>query len=120
MLGGKLFVLKLSNIKSQNPEITNQLIELDESLAKCGRHRIDIRELTIAQIREHFQMGRLSSVELTQCYLDRISQIDVYLRSVIEVNPEAITLARQADADRIAGYDELCRIERFHSTQFTI
>lgn len=89
---------------SQNPWITNQLVDLDEFLSECGPYGIDIRELTIGQIREHFQSGRLSSFELTECYLDRISEMDVYLRSVIEVNPEALTLARQADVDRTEGY----------------
>lgn len=48
-------------------------------------------------------MGRLTSLELTQCYLDRISEMDVHLRSVIEVNPEAIALAQRADVERSEG-----------------
>lgn len=83
--------------------INQHLVELDELLSKCGPFAIDIRELTIAQIQEHFRMGRLTSVALTQCYLNRISEMDVYLRSVIEVNPEAIALAERADMERSAG-----------------
>lgn len=79
------------------------LIDLDESLSRCGTFKIDIRELTILQFQEHFQSGRLTSTELTECYLHRISKIDVYLNSVIEINPEAIVLANKADKERIAG-----------------
>lgn len=82
----------------------DHLVELDENLSKCGSFQIEIRELTIPQIQQHFQTGRLTSVELTTCYLQRISEIDVYLRSVIEVNPEAIQLAERADVERSAGY----------------
>lgn len=76
---------------------------MDENLSKCGVFQIEIRELTVQQIQEHFQTGRLTSVELTTCYLERIAEIDVYLRSVIEVNPEAIELAERADIERSAG-----------------
>lgn len=84
--------------------INQNLTDLDELLSECGPFAIDIRELTIVQIQEHFRLGRLTSVDLTQCYLNRISEIDVYLRSVIEVNPEAIALAERADMERSAGY----------------
>lgn len=79
---------------------SENLIYLDELLSECGPYGIDIRELSITQIQEHFRTGRLTSVSLTQCYLNRISEMDVYLRSVIEVNPEAIALAEIADMER--------------------
>ncbi len=85
-------------------ETTNKLADLDESLADCGQFRIDIRELTILEITENFRTGRLTSQELTQCYIERISEMDDYLRSVIELNPEAIELAERADMERSAGY----------------
>lgn len=80
------------------------LIDLDEILSKCGPFGIDIRELTIVEIQEHFRMETLTSVDLTECYLNRISEIDVHLRSVIEINPEAIALAERADVERSAGF----------------
>ncbi|KAG4075771.1 hypothetical protein HA402_003597 [Bradysia odoriphaga] len=80
---------------------TNEyLIDLDKKHSTCGSQGIDIRELTVSQINEHFRMGTLSSLELTQCYLQRISKMDVHLRSVIETNPDAVVLARRADAER--------------------
>lgn len=97
--------LRLSSNNSQGSKLVNHnLVELDELLSHCGSHGIDIRELTISQIREHFRMDRLSSFELTRCYLDRISQMDEYLRSVIEVNPDAIASAERADRERSERY----------------
>ncbi len=78
------------------------LIHLDESLSLCGQYQIDIRDLTIQQFQEHFQSGNLTSTELTDCYLQRIKTIDVYLKSVIEINPDAIQLAQRADRERLA------------------
>ncbi len=50
--------------------------------------------------------GELTSVALTQAFLGRIATIDQAgptLRAVIEVNPEALAIAAQADRDRAAG-----------------
>lgn len=82
---------------------TELLVKLDQSLSECGKFNIDIRELTIAQIQEHYKTGKLTSVDLTKCYLNRISKIDVHLKSVIQVNPDAIALAKRADKERSAG-----------------
>lgn len=78
---------------------------LDESLSRCGKYRIDIRDMTISQFQEHFRSGKLTSAQLTHCYLKRIEKIDVHLKSVIEINPEAISLARKADRERRAKYN---------------
>jgi amidase len=50
--------------------------------------------------------GRLSSRRLTHAYLRRIRQIDlsgIQLNSVIEVNPDALDIARELDAERRQG-----------------
>lgn len=83
---------------------TEILAELDEAYSRCGSSQIDIRELTIDQIQAHFQSGKLTSVELTECYLRRISKIDFYLKSVIELNNDAISLADKTDRFRDSGY----------------
>ncbi|HAQ20616.1 MAG TPA: amidase [Prolixibacteraceae bacterium] len=66
----------------------------------------ELNEITIAQLQEKMSSGALSSAEITQKYLDRIEQIDKKepeLRAVIEINPEAINIARQMDAERKSG-----------------
>ena len=59
---------------------------------------------TVPEIRELMAGGRLSSVELVTYYLDRIRRYDVdKLNSVIELNPEALTIAAQLDQERANG-----------------
>ena len=51
--------------------------------------------------------GRLSSRRLTRAYLRRIRQIDlsgIKLNSVIEVNPDALEIAHELDAERRRGH----------------
>ena len=47
--------------------------------------------------------GVLSSVELTEAYLDRIGRLDPLLHAVIETNPDALEIAARRDAERRAG-----------------
>ncbi|MBK7999886.1 MAG: amidase [Verrucomicrobia bacterium] len=64
-----------------------------------------VEEATIPQLQEAMTSGRLTTVALTKAYLERISQIDKAgpkLNSVIELNPDALDIARQLDAERKA------------------
>ncbi len=66
----------------------------------------DLNELTVSQLQGKMTSGELTSEEITQKYLDRIGQIDLQgpeLRSVIEVNPEALNIARKLDSERKSG-----------------
>ena len=47
--------------------------------------------------------GSLSAVAITEHYLARIATLDPTLRSVLEVNPDALTIAAALDAERQAG-----------------
>jgi amidase len=63
-------------------------------------------EATIAELQAAMESGRLSSRRLTHAYLRRIRQIDlsgIQLNSVIEVNPDALDIARELDAERRQG-----------------
>lgn len=57
-------------------------------------------ELDIAELRRRMAAGRLDAVRLTRHYLERIERVDPLLRSVIEVNPDALREARKLDAER--------------------
>jgi len=66
----------------------------------------DFNEATIAQLQAAMAAGKVSAVELTRFYLRRIEALDEQgprLNSVIELNPDALTLAAAADADRRRG-----------------
>src|SRR5215218_957771 len=63
-------------------------------------------EATIAELQAAMTSGRLSSRRLTQAYLRRIRRIDlsgIQLNSVIEVNPDALEIAAELDAERRQG-----------------
>jgi len=65
-------------------------------------------EMTIAQLQAQMQAGTLTSVQLTQFYLDRIAALDKSgtdggLNSIIELNPDALTIAQHADDLRAQG-----------------
>jgi amidase len=66
-------------------------------------------EFTIAQFQDAMARGTLTSRQLTQYYLDRISALDRAheerggVNSIIELNPDALAMARQADDLRAHG-----------------
>ncbi|HEX2339863.1 MAG TPA: amidase [Vicinamibacterales bacterium] len=66
----------------------------------------EFNEATIAQLQQGMATGRVSSVELTRFYLRRIRALDeggARLNSVLELNPDAMAIAQQADARRRGG-----------------
>ena len=59
---------------------------------------------SIPQMQAMFAQGKLTSEELMKYYLWRIKRYDVdKLNSVTELNPDALEIARQLDAERTAG-----------------
>ena len=74
--------------------------------AEIGRDEFELSEITIAELQQGLQSGKYSSVKLAELYLTRISEIDQGrhdLKSVIEVNPDALLLAEQMDKERKQG-----------------
>jgi len=70
-----------------------------------GAADFELRELTIAELQQGMESGRFTAQSLVQQYFDQIEAIDragPSLRSVIEVNPDAIALASELDAERRA------------------
>jgi amidase len=63
-------------------------------------------EETVAQLQAEMASGKLTSVQLTQYYIDRILALDQggpNVNSVIELNPDALTMAQSADTLRAHG-----------------
>jgi len=66
----------------------------------------ELNEETISSLQEKMAAGKYSSEQLTKLYLNRIAEIDKkgpFLNSVIEINPDAVVIARSLDAERKAG-----------------
>ncbi|MFY7839469.1 MAG: amidase [Lacibacter sp.] len=65
-----------------------------------------LNEVTIDELQEKMKAGEYTSEKITQLYLDRITAIDkngYKLNSVIELNPDALAIAKQMDDERKAG-----------------
>lgn len=66
----------------------------------------DLTDLTISQAHARLRAGEISSVELTQAYLDRIERLDDTIHAYLTVAAEqALEQAQQADARRRKGED---------------
>ena len=66
----------------------------------------DLSRLSLYQAQLLQQQGKLSSQQLTEYYLARITQLDDQgpaLHAITNVNADALTQAKQLDADRRAG-----------------
>ena len=59
-------------------------------------------ELTVAGVQSAYRAGELTSAALVESFLQRIAQIDCAgtVRSMIELNPDAVTIAEALDAER--------------------
>jgi len=85
-------------------------VSLAFTLATAGaqlpsRAPFDLDEATIADLQQRMQAGTETSRSLVEKYLARIDAVDrsgPLLRSVIETNPEALSIADQLDSERRA------------------
>lgn len=59
-----------------------------------------ILEADIASMQAAMEAGTLCSEDLVEVYLERISKYDTWLRSIIEINPEALQIAKALDTER--------------------
>ncbi|WPP50501.1 amidase [Catalinimonas niigatensis] len=66
----------------------------------------ELEEVTVAELQKGMEEGRYTAESITQLYLDRIEAIDKNgpaINAVIELNPEALDIARQLDEERKNG-----------------
>jgi len=65
-----------------------------------------LNEITIDGLQQKMQSGEYTSRSITQLYLDRIDAIDKKgpaINAVIEINPDALSIADEMDKERKAG-----------------
>ena len=66
----------------------------------------NLNEKTVTELQAMMAAGELTSVQLTQYYIDRINQLDQNgpgVNAVIELNPDALAIAGNADLMRARG-----------------
>jgi amidase len=86
------------NLVSKSDSDKNQEFLLDDNFS--------LNEITIDQLQEMMKSGKASSKSITKLYLDRIAAFDKRgpaINAVIEINPDAIAIAKQMDAERKNG-----------------
>jgi amidase len=77
-----------------------------EGRTRTAGERFELEEVSIASLQAGLEFGRWTSRALVERYLARIQDVDrkgPTLRSIIEVDPEAVALADALDAERRAG-----------------
>ena len=70
------------------------------------KDEFELKEITILQLQQDMQNGKYTSEKLVSLYLERIQKLDKNgpgLNSVIELNPDALLLARELDKERKSG-----------------
>jgi amidase len=90
-----LFIEGCDNIKKNNGEES-----LDSKL------EFELDEETITSLQEKLSTGKYTSEQLVELYLQRIESIDkngLGLHAIIEINPEALSIASQMDKERKDG-----------------
>ncbi|KAK8233581.1 glutamyl-tRNA amidotransferase subunit A [Phyllosticta capitalensis] len=64
---------------------------------------VSLEEATIDELQHAMNSGKLSSEELVFCFMRRMQQVDQYVSSVLEFNPDVFSIAAALDEERKAG-----------------
>jgi len=89
-----LAVSGLSSCAVNNPEKVS---------ASVNPAEFDLNEITISELQEKMFSGELTAEIVCKKYLERIEGVDHLLKSVIELNPDALDIARKLDEERKSG-----------------
>ncbi len=104
---GSLAGLAFSTIASFPKELSaEQSTQKPAKLLDLGDEVINIEEITIDDLQAKMKDGVLTSRLMVEAYLNRINSIDKKghsINAVLEINPEALAIAAQMDAERKNG-----------------
>ncbi|KAJ7124288.1 amidase signature domain-containing protein, partial [Mycena epipterygia] len=65
---------------------------------KCNG--VVIEDVDIDTVQGYFHGNLLTAEQLSQCYIDRINLVNPHLHTVIEINPDALSIAHALDEER--------------------
>jgi amidase len=97
-------VLAAASARAVNNEAT--AAQFQQMIASGEKAPTNLNEATVAQLQHMMAFGELTSVALTQYYLQRILALDQNgpgVNAVIELNPDALSMAMNADWLRAKG-----------------
>jgi amidase len=98
--------LKIGAAAAATPTVAGVLAERAPAHRRRGVPARDLEEVTVAELQEAMEDGDLNARMLVRGYLERIRAIDFHgpkLNSVIELNPDALEIARELDRERRDG-----------------
>src|SRR5215467_10406589 len=72
--------------------------------ASASNGGFDFVEKSILELQDAMASGQLTSKDLVKGYLDRIQSLNSLLNSVIETNPNAVSIAQHLDNERRRGH----------------
>ncbi|KAI3842529.1 hypothetical protein MKX03_034395 [Papaver bracteatum] len=76
------------------------IIGICSSLFIFNCHGFSIRDATVEDCQQGFRDNTLTSRQLVEFYLQEIQTLNTVLRAVIEVNPDALSIADNCDRER--------------------
>ncbi len=68
-----------------------------------SKNTFEIEEMTVTEMQDAMKSGKVTSRQLVEKYLERIKQIDPKLNSILELNPNALSIADKMDRERKTG-----------------
>lgn len=78
-------------------------IEAEELFPMPQCKGITLEEATIDQIQDYFSTGKLTSVDLVLCYLERYFQVNSFVNGILQLNPDMFSIASKMDEERSSG-----------------
>ena len=94
-----------ASVAAVSPRITLGASKADalKSAPAGNPGSFELDEITVSELQESMVSGRFTSQSITEKYLERIEAIDKHgpaINSVIEVNPDAMSIAKALDKER--------------------
>ena len=88
--------IMVKSTPSQQPEMSAEF-----HLPRLKGH--NLFEITVDEVQHLYSSGAFTSEEYTKFCLDRVQAVNPYLETVIETNPDALSIAQRLDEERNEG-----------------
>ncbi|KIA90733.1 amidase [Kaistella jeonii] len=101
-----LATIGIPTLLAANSFTENKKDPKQENPVEESHNNFELDEMTVLELQDKMEKGIYTSAQITQLYLDRIEAIDENgpkLNSMIEVNPEALSIAKAMDQERKEG-----------------